>query len=61
MNVLFALVPLALALAFAAVLAFRWAVRDGQFDDVDTPALRVLLDDVEPDGLPDHADRPPDP
>ena len=46
MNVLYALVPLALALALCGVAAFRWAVRDGQFDDVETPALRVLLDDT---------------
>ena len=49
MNVLYVLVPLALALALGGVAAFRWAVRDGQFDDVDTPAFRVLLDDPEPD------------
>ena len=45
MNVLYVLVPLALALALGGVAAFRWAVRDGQFDDVETPALRVLLDE----------------
>ena len=45
MNILYALVPLALLLAAAGVLAFRWAVRDGQFDDVETPAIRILLDD----------------
>lgn len=48
MNVLFVLVPLALALASAGVLAFRWAVRSGQFDDLDTPALRILIDDDAP-------------
>ena len=48
MNVLYVLVPLALGLALVGVAAFRWAVRDGQFDDVDTPALRVLLDDEPP-------------
>lgn len=47
MNVLFVLVPLALVLAAAAAAAFRWAVRDGQFDDVETPALRILLDDEQ--------------
>lgn len=45
MNVLYILVPLALVLALGGVAAFRWAVRDGQFDDVETPALRILLDD----------------
>ncbi len=49
MNVLYVLVPLALALGAAGVAAFRWAVRDGQFDDVETPALRILLDDEPAD------------
>ena len=30
-----------------AAAAFRWAVRDGQFDDTETPALRILLDDTD--------------
>ena len=45
MEILYVLVPLALALAGAGVLAFRWAVRDGQFDDLDSPPVRVLFDD----------------
>lgn len=49
MNVLFVLVPLAVVLAGVGVAAFRWAVRDGQFDDVETPALRILLDDEPAD------------
>ena len=48
MSVFYVLVPVALLLAGAGVLAFRWAVRDGQFDDVETPALRMLLDDEPP-------------
>lgn len=57
MNVLFVLVPLALGLALLGVAAFRWAVRDGQFDDVETPAIRVLLDDDlgEPPASPDDS------
>ncbi|MEL6444056.1 MAG: cbb3-type cytochrome oxidase assembly protein CcoS [Bacteroidota bacterium] len=45
MTVLYVLIPLALLLAGAGVLAFRWAVRSGQFDDVETPALRILIED----------------
>ena len=45
MNVLFVLVPLALLLAAAGIAGFAWAVRNGQFDDVETPAIRMLLDD----------------
>ncbi|MEM9876768.1 MAG: cbb3-type cytochrome oxidase assembly protein CcoS [Myxococcota bacterium] len=46
MDALFIVVPLALTIAGAAVGAFVWATRRGQFDDLDTPALRILTDDV---------------
>lgn len=45
MSVLYLLVPLALLLAAAGVGGFLWAVRSGQFDDVETPAIRMLLDE----------------
>lgn len=48
MSILYFLVPLALLLAGAGVWAFFWAVRSGQFDDVETPAIRILLDDETP-------------
>ncbi len=44
MTSLFVLIPLALGMLGVAVGAFFWAVRSGQFDDLDTPAVRVLLD-----------------
>jgi len=47
MSILFALIPLAIALLALAVWAFFWAVRSGQFDDLDTPAVRILLDDED--------------
>jgi len=47
MDILYLLVPLALALAFGAVMAFRWAAQNDQFDDLETPAIRMLLDDEE--------------
>lgn len=48
MNVLLVLVPLALILASAGVAAFVWSVRSGQYDDVETPAMRILMDDDVP-------------
>ena len=51
MSVLYLLIPLALMLLAGAVWAFFWAVGSGQFDDLDTPAVRVIMDDDE---------RPPD-
>jgi cbb3-type cytochrome oxidase maturation protein len=47
MNILFALIPLAMLLLGIAIAAFFWAVRAGQFDDLDTPAVRILLDDQD--------------
>lgn len=57
MNILFALIPLSLALLAAAVWAFFWAVRSGQFDDLDTPAVRILLDEDDAQG--DSDSNPP--
>jgi cbb3-type cytochrome oxidase maturation protein len=47
MSVVYVLLPLALLGAAAAVAAFAWAARSGQFDDLDTPPVRMLLDDDE--------------
>lgn len=45
MNILLVLIPISLILLGFAVWALVWAVRKGQFDDLDTPALAVLADD----------------
>jgi cbb3-type cytochrome oxidase maturation protein len=45
MNILYILVPVALLLAAAGVYAFFWSVKSGQYDDTDTPAIRVLMED----------------
>lgn len=47
MNVLYILVPVALLLAAAGVAGFIWSVRNDQFEDVETPGVRVLFDDEE--------------
>ena len=46
MSVLYIVLPLALLIVGIAVAAFVWATRRGQFDDLDTPAVRVLHDDT---------------
>jgi cbb3-type cytochrome oxidase maturation protein len=47
MSVIYVLLPLAALLAAAGVGAFIWAVRRGQFDDLDTPAIRILHDEED--------------
>jgi cbb3-type cytochrome oxidase maturation protein len=44
-TIIFMLIPLGLTLLAAAVAAFFWAVKSGQFDDMETPAWRILMDD----------------
>ncbi|UCD75944.1 MAG: cbb3-type cytochrome oxidase assembly protein CcoS [Phycisphaerales bacterium] len=49
MSVIYIVFPLALLIAIAAVIAYIWAVRSGQFDDLDTPGARILHDDEPPE------------
>lgn len=47
MSVLYVVLPLALLVIAGAVLAFVWSARSGQYDDMDTPAVRILHDEEE--------------
>ena len=49
MNVLVYLVPLALALGALGLVAFLWALKNGQFDDLDGAAWRAIGDDDLPE------------
>jgi cbb3-type cytochrome oxidase maturation protein len=50
-SVLFVVLPLAILIVALAVGAYVWSARAGQFDDLDTPAVRMLHDDDEkPEG-----------
>ncbi len=48
MSVLYIVLPLALLIVGVAVAAFVWATARGQFDDLDTPSVRMLHDDDPP-------------
>lgn len=48
MSVMYIVLPLALIFAGVFVAAFIWAVRQGQLDDLETPAARMLFDDDAP-------------
>ena len=47
MEVLAYLIPAALFLGCIGLAAFVWALKTGQFDDMDGAAMRILLDDDE--------------
>lgn len=53
MTSLLFLIPIALVLGFAGLMAFMWALRSGQFDDLEGAASRILFDESDgraPDG-----------
>lgn len=45
MEIVYLLIPLSILLVAAIVWIFIWAIRSGQFDDLEGPAHRILMDD----------------
>lgn len=45
MNIVVFMIPTALFLSACFLFAFIWAVSQGQYDDVETPSYRILIDD----------------
>lgn len=45
MDILYLLIPLGLVVLGIAIWGFIWAVKTGQFDDMEGPAHRILMDD----------------
>ena len=56
MEIMYLLVPLSVVLVFVIGVVFWMSVRGGQFDDLEGPAYRVLMDDDRPakELAPDH-------
>ncbi len=45
MDIIWVLVPAALLMGIGFLIFFIWAVRSGQFEDLETPAVRMLLEE----------------
>lgn len=48
MESVYLLIPVSVLLVFGIAIAFWWSVRSGQFDDLEGPGFRVLMDDNPP-------------
>lgn len=48
MDILFLLIPLSVALVFVIGAVFWLALKGGQFDDLESPGLNVVLDEDKP-------------
>ena len=56
MTGLVVLIPVALLLGLTGLVAFFWALRSGQFEDLDGAAVRILLDDDDTNRVEDDKD-----
>jgi cbb3-type cytochrome oxidase maturation protein len=61
MESLYLLVPLSVAVVFLIAIAFWWSLRSGQFDDLEGPAYRILMDDDKPPKKVDRTQEDPPP
>ncbi|MBK8453465.1 MAG: cbb3-type cytochrome oxidase assembly protein CcoS [Thiofilum sp.] len=48
MDALYMLIPIAIGVMFVIVIAFIYTVKSGQYDDLEGPAHRILMDDDDP-------------
>lgn len=58
MDVIYLLIPGMIIVGLVLVAVLYWAARSGQFEDLDGPAHRILMDDDDP-LLPDRHDAAP--
>jgi cbb3-type cytochrome oxidase maturation protein len=59
METLYLLIPISVVLVFLIGIAFWWSLRSGQFDDLEGPAYRILMDDDS--SRPEHRESGPAP
>jgi len=45
MEIIYLLIPVALLIVVIVAVLFFWSIRSGQFDDLEGPAHRILMDD----------------
>ncbi|MEY4592282.1 MAG: hypothetical protein RIR18_1177 [Pseudomonadota bacterium] len=51
MEVIFLLIPISILLVFGIAISFWWSVRGGQFDDLEGPGFKILMDDDRPENI----------
>ncbi len=48
MEILYLLIPVSVVLVFLIGIGFWWSLKSGQFDDLEGPGYRILMDDDRP-------------
>ena len=52
MEILYLLIPVSILFLIIGIWAFIWATRSGQFDDLEGPAYRIIMDDDDDPMIP---------
>ena len=55
MEAMYLLIPVSVILVFLIAIAFWWSLRNGQYDDLEGPGYRVLMDKDKPVDRADQA------
>lgn len=58
MEILYLLIPLSVMLVFLIAAVFWWSLKNGQFDDLEGPAYRILMDDDTPQQVENEVTTP---
>lgn len=58
MEIMYLLVPISVVLVFLIGVVFWWSLGHGQFEDLEGPAYRVLMDDDNPKAFEGKAEEP---
>ena len=58
MDILFLLIPIALGFLVIALALFFWAIRNGQYDDMDSQSLKIIMDERRSDTKHNRKDHP---
>lgn len=61
MDILYLLIPMSVVLVFFIGIMFWWSLRNGQFEDMEGPAYRILRDDDSVKPSEPSGDEPPTP
>lgn len=56
MDILYLLIPMSVILVFVIAVLFWWSLKHGQFEDLEGPAYRILMDDDRPQAQTPPAD-----
>ena len=61
MDILFLLIPIALGFLVIALAVFFWAIRNGQYDDMESQGLKIVMDDKQQTRQEKPADKESEP